>query len=295
MRSKPGTALATQSYGRWQRGITAGRSPAIRSNAAIWVQYGHALKENGRWAEAETAYRRSLACDPSLADTHLQLGHVLKLQGRMPAAQAAYLRAFALDPALPYPTEELTGLGWSPTHLSRLRELSESPGIAQLRSLREAADAARDQQDWPNAARLYAEIVAADPIAHDIAVQLGHAYKGMGDIERAAQVYYSVLKATPADDDLHLQIGHVEKLRRNFAEAAAHYKNAVEINPENADAARECETLDGAAPGLPPAVGANGQELPKRRRRRRHGRLGSLDARAREIYNQVVTAMGRPA
>ena len=212
-------------------------------DAAIWAQYGHALKETGRWAEAETAYRRSLACEPLLADTHLQLGHVLKLQGRMPAAQAAYLRAFALDPALPYPTEELTGLGWSPTHLSRLRELSESPGITQLRSMREAADAARDQKDWPNAARLYAEIVAADPIAHDIAVQLGHAYKGMGDIERAAQVYYSVLKATPADDDLHLQIGHVEKLRRNFAEAAAHYKKAVEINPENADAARECEGL----------------------------------------------------
>ena len=212
-------------------------------DAAIWVQYGHALKETGRWTEAETAYRRSLACEPSLADTHLQLGHVLKLQGRMPAAQAAYLRAFALDPALPYPTEELTGLGWSPTHLSRLRELSESPGITQLRSMREAADAARDQKDWPNAARLYAEIVAADPIAHDIAVQLGHAYKGMGDIERAAQVYYSVLKATPADDDLHLQIGHVEKLRRNFAEAAAHYKKAAEINPENADAARECEGL----------------------------------------------------
>ena len=53
-------------------------------------------------------------CEPGLADTHLQLGHVLKLQGKTPAAQAAYLHAFALDPAMPFPTEELAALGWSP-------------------------------------------------------------------------------------------------------------------------------------------------------------------------------------
>src|SRR5262249_51016232 len=80
----------------------------------IWVQYGHALKEQGSLKEAETAYRRSLALDPDLPDTHLQLGHVLKLQRRIEDAVAAYLRSHELDPTNPHSTTELIGLGVIP-------------------------------------------------------------------------------------------------------------------------------------------------------------------------------------
>jgi tetratricopeptide (TPR) repeat protein len=40
-------------------------------NTPIWVQYGHALKEQGLLEPAEEAYRRSLALDDAIADTHL--------------------------------------------------------------------------------------------------------------------------------------------------------------------------------------------------------------------------------
>jgi tetratricopeptide (TPR) repeat protein len=82
-------------------------------NPAIWVQYGHALKESGNVAEAENAYRKSLELDADVADTHLQLGHALKIQDRRIEASAAYLRALALDPALDHATLELKGLGWT--------------------------------------------------------------------------------------------------------------------------------------------------------------------------------------
>jgi GT2 family glycosyltransferase len=97
------------------------------SDDAVWVQYGHALKETGRLPEAEASYRRALNRDPVVADTHLQLGHALKLQGRTAAAQAAYLRAFALDPALSFPLDELQGLGWSEMQLARLRQFAPAP------------------------------------------------------------------------------------------------------------------------------------------------------------------------
>jgi hypothetical protein len=113
--------LAAQLYRK-----ALGRNPR---NAAIWVQYGHALKESGelrdpeKLAQAEAAYRRALALDSGAADTHLQLGHVLKLHGKTEEAQAAYLRAFALDPSVPYPVEELGGLGWSEAQVTELRGL----------------------------------------------------------------------------------------------------------------------------------------------------------------------------
>jgi hypothetical protein len=102
------------------------RNPA---NVGIWVQYGHALKESGelrdpdKLTRAGFAYRRALALDPGVADTHLQLGHVLKLQGKTEEAQAAYLRAFALDPSMPHPVQELSEFGWSEGRRSELRRL----------------------------------------------------------------------------------------------------------------------------------------------------------------------------
>jgi glycosyltransferase involved in cell wall biosynthesis len=84
-----------------------------RENPAIWVQYGHALKESGNVTEAEDAYRKSLDLDADVADTHLQLGHALKIQDRRIEASAAYLRALVLDSALDHATSELKGLGWT--------------------------------------------------------------------------------------------------------------------------------------------------------------------------------------
>jgi tetratricopeptide (TPR) repeat protein len=265
-------------------------------DAPTLVQYGHALKEAGHLSEAEAAYRRSFACAPGVADTHLQLGHVLKLQGRTPAAQAAYMRALTLDPTMPFPARELAGLGWSSTHIARLCELSETSGILQLRSLRETADAARDRGDWPSAATLYGELVAADPTALDISVQLGHAHKEMGDLERAAHAYYSVLEVTPSDDDLHLQIGHLEKLRGNLAAAAAHYKKAVELNPNNVDARRESEALSSIVREIRPKEDSEtgpGEERTDGGQADHHTTddLRFLDERAGDIYRQLIAAL----
>src|SRR5271165_1485058 len=102
-----------------------------RRNPPIWVQYGHALKESGelkdpgKLAQAELAYRRALSLDPGGADAYLQLGHVLKLQGKTEEAQAAYLRAFALDAAITDPLEELRKLGWSQVKLAELRGMAK--------------------------------------------------------------------------------------------------------------------------------------------------------------------------
>jgi tetratricopeptide (TPR) repeat protein len=93
---------------------------------ALWVQYGHALKESGNLADAENAYRTSLRLKSDVADTHLQLGHVLKLQGRKIEASTAYFRALVLDPALDHAAFELRGLGWTRARIefALRRELS---------------------------------------------------------------------------------------------------------------------------------------------------------------------------
>jgi len=89
-------------------------------NPPIWIQYGHALKESGDLAEAESAYRAAMARDAGAAEPFLQLGHVLKMRGRCEEAQAAYLRAFALQPSMSEPLSELGNLGWPEAQVAEL-------------------------------------------------------------------------------------------------------------------------------------------------------------------------------
>ena len=77
----------------------------------IWVQYGHALKEQGFLRKGEEAYRRAIALNDSDADAYLQLGHVLKVQGLLDQAEVAYRAALLRDPASLHSRAELAALG----------------------------------------------------------------------------------------------------------------------------------------------------------------------------------------
>src|SRR5438046_1370508 len=93
--------------GQWEAAAGLYRIALDRKprNPPIWIQYGHALKEGGHRASAETAYRNAIAYQP--AEAYLQLGHVLKLQGKMVEARLAYRCALVLDASLADAAREL--------------------------------------------------------------------------------------------------------------------------------------------------------------------------------------------
>ena len=63
----------------------------------IWIQLGHASKEQGRLVDAEAAYRRALELSRD-DDGYLHLGHVLKLQQRLEEAEEAYAQSAEIRP-----------------------------------------------------------------------------------------------------------------------------------------------------------------------------------------------------
>ncbi|GAN54797.1 glycosyltransferase [Tanticharoenia sakaeratensis] len=70
--------------------------------AHIWVQLGHACKENGDLAEAEAAYRQAARLLPDDIEPWLLLGHLLALSGKPQASIDAFTEAQRLsaDPDL---------------------------------------------------------------------------------------------------------------------------------------------------------------------------------------------------
>lgn len=77
----------------------------VSDDAAIWVQYGHAVKEGGDLPHAEAAYRSAVALKPMDADAHLQLGQALKRQDRHQEAVQAYRQSLSIAPTRPAVTE----------------------------------------------------------------------------------------------------------------------------------------------------------------------------------------------
>ncbi len=79
-------------------------------DAGIWVQYGHSLKESGRFIDASKAYHRALLITPNDADLHLQIGHLNKISGQIRAAIASYRRALEVEPGMHAAQAELDNL-----------------------------------------------------------------------------------------------------------------------------------------------------------------------------------------
>lgn len=68
-------------------------------HCAIWVQLGHALKEDKNIGLALEAYQRALTLKPDDFDIHLNLGHAYKVGGDFASAYQAYREALRLNPA----------------------------------------------------------------------------------------------------------------------------------------------------------------------------------------------------
>ena len=62
------------------------------------IQIGHALKEQGKIAEAAQMYQRAVDQEPLNSDAHLHLGHAAKLAGDIDEARAHYRRALRYWP-----------------------------------------------------------------------------------------------------------------------------------------------------------------------------------------------------
>ncbi|AME22896.1 glycosyltransferase [Burkholderia sp. PAMC 26561] len=79
-------------------------------DSAIWVQLGHAFKEQMKYEQAESAYSRAKELEPDDADVHLQLGHLFKILGRSHEAVEAYTNSYEIEPT--YAAEaEINALG----------------------------------------------------------------------------------------------------------------------------------------------------------------------------------------
>ncbi len=212
--------------------------PSASNRSSILVQLGHARKEAGQFEAALTAYNKALSLIPDDADTYLSIGHLHKMRRDLAAARKSYEHALSLDMGLTDARDELNRLPAFEADVSFQR--------MKIEEIRDAADKARDNQEWSLAASHY-EIYLAQGSHEDsaaILVQLGHARKEAGWKLGALQAYQESLKMSPTVADTHLQLGHLHKQLGERKEAQEFYKEALRLMPSLVDAQKELANIN---------------------------------------------------
>ncbi len=68
------------------------------TDAEVYRTLGVALKELGRFDEAEASYRKAITLKPDYVEAHFNLGNMLKKMNRLPEAEESYSHAIDLQP-----------------------------------------------------------------------------------------------------------------------------------------------------------------------------------------------------
>ena len=174
---------------------------AVEDDAHAQFALGLMLQQNGRLAEAEEAYRASLALRPERSEAHKVLGNLLMQQSRFADAEAAYKQALTLDPQ---DADVLANLG----------------------------RALHAQQRLPEAALASHLAVTIRPDYVEAQVDLACTLLDLGRVPEAQATLRTALATRPDYADAHFNLGIALEKTARFAEAEAAYREALKLRPE---------------------------------------------------------------
>jgi tetratricopeptide (TPR) repeat protein len=184
-------------------------------NDALFVQLGHALKEAGEFARAQTAYHVFLDAHPDDPDINLQLGHLHNRQGDVSGALHWYKLALERGP-----------------DNADIAHHLESARRAWLRrsveSKRRRAEELITKRNWHAARALLRELVVDDG-EEDLIGVLANVTKECGVFAEALELYrryrtFAESRSRELLSDVELQVGHLFQAMGDLRRALHHYR-----------------------------------------------------------------------
>jgi tetratricopeptide (TPR) repeat protein len=181
----------------------AARAP---SSALVFNNLGRALADEGRFAEAETAYQRALALQPASAEALTNLGNLRARFEDWEGAAAHYRAALKIDSR--FAPEAHNNLG---NVLARTGQVDEAVSHFE--------EALRLKTEYPE---------ALNNLANTLAMR--------GDLAGAEDRYREAIRRKPAYPEAWLGLGGVLQETGRLDEAIECFQRCVQINPTRPDA-----------------------------------------------------------
>jgi protein O-mannosyl-transferase len=228
--------LSAVSTGKYRDAETLWRA-TIATNPAgpmPWLNLGATLMKAGRYDEAAAALRRSAELKPDYAEVYNNLGIVEMFQGRFVESIPFFERTLVLSP---FNLEARNNLGLALRKSNRTEEAIASLRIA-LERKPDFTDAANNlgcalmDAGRPHEALPYLESALrerpADPEIHH---NRANALRLLGRLPDAIAGYQQALRLDPSLAETHDDLGVALAASGRMDEAMAHYRRALELQP----------------------------------------------------------------
>jgi tetratricopeptide (TPR) repeat protein len=202
------------------------RNGIWRSEVALWGDcvakspdfalarnnYGYALMGTGRYAPAETQFRRAAEIDPDLFSPHHNLGCLYERKGRLDEALEAYRRGIRIEP-------------------DNVECLSNTANIYFRKG------------DLEEARAHYLRALRLNPSYFPALYNLGVLYQKAGRGGEALKAYRIALRVRPDSPSVHLNLGILLEGRSELEEALCHLRAYLRLEGEASPRRKRVEDL----------------------------------------------------
>lgn len=210
-------------------------------DAAAWRDYGRALMDVGRYADAVTALQSAPSrMQPEIANT---LGEAMRALGRLEEARVAFAAAERGADSLSARLNRAIMQLDAGDKAGAFRTFDQfidvyngaSRGRLSSNELMAVATAVEhlgetDPELFKDALRAYDEAIAADPNNDEARLRLARLFLGKYNGSDAQQTIGEVLRRNPRQPDALLALGKAKEFEGS-SEAAEHVRKALEVNP----------------------------------------------------------------
>ena len=197
------------------------------------------------------ALRRHVELEPAAAEHHLALGEALERSGALPEAIDSYRAASAADPRSPDGHERIANLyaannrcdGAVPEYE---KALALAPRVSRLKIALGDCKAKLGKHD--DAAKLYREVLKADPAAVQVLYRLARAVHETDSAKAALPWYERAAREDPKNAMPHYYLGYLYKERNQKTKAVQEFRKYLALKPdsdEKKDIEAEIDDLGG--------------------------------------------------
>jgi predicted O-linked N-acetylglucosamine transferase (SPINDLY family) len=209
--------------------------PALAELPDAHLNYGNALRADGRPKEAAASYRRAIALKPDHGMAHNNLARVLIEEGALDTALESARRAVELIPEFVGAHANCAGalLGlqrFAEAEAALRKALILEPNQAGLHL--DLGSALQAQKRLDEAAAAYRRAIELQPDFAEAHNNLGNVLKDLGRLDEAVACYETALKFAPDNAVIHNNLGSVLREQHRFDEAVSSYRRALALRPD---------------------------------------------------------------
>ncbi|MDD5080207.1 MAG: tetratricopeptide repeat protein [Candidatus Omnitrophica bacterium] len=202
----------------------------------LYVSLGQAYRKQGRFPEAEAAFKKAMTVNPQNNWLDIGLGQSYREQGRRSEAEASF-RGVKEFPAIK--DSSYFERGW---FYERQGKYSAAEAVFKkaikvnprdVRAYISLGQLYRNQGRLSGAESLFKKAIALDPANDWIYFELGWVYLRQDRCFEAEALFKKARDDNPGNEWPYMGLGWVYRVIGKFSEAEEVFRNAIDVNPQN--------------------------------------------------------------